>query len=415
MRIKFSIIIPVYNSEKYISDSLKSALSQSFPKKNFEIIIINDSSIDKSKIIIQKFKKKYKNIKIINNRNNKKVSYCRNIGIKEAKGEYIIFLDSDDELKKNSLKKIDHIVNKSKPEVILCLEFKTNKFRILKKKIEKLDSVNSFLSYENKTRIYNPNCWNMVIEKKFLKNNKIYFKKIDIFEDQVFCTSVLFKVKKIKILPGTFYRYIQRPLSLSRNTNYLALYSCFLAIINFLKILKINKLKKNKIRFIKNRIEFIRYIFRLYVLICSLKQITKITQLYKSYKKRNSINKNFLDKYFFSVSRILNLRKRIIPRVLNNDYKNYGKIFIFGFGIEGRTIFHILKNNNIEIDSFVDSNKHFQNYDYFGKKIISPKTFKYRLNKNSNALILLNRTLSQSTDIKNFLQTLNIKRKVIDL
>ena len=100
MRILFIIIIPVYNSEKYLLGSLKSILSQSFPQKNFEIIIINDNSKDSSDIIIKKFKKKFKNIKVIQNKINKKVSYCRNIGIRKARGEYIIFLDSDDELKK---------------------------------------------------------------------------------------------------------------------------------------------------------------------------------------------------------------------------------------------------------------------------------------------------------------------------
>ena len=60
MRILFSIIIPVYNSEKYLLGSLKSILSQSFPQKNFEIIIINDNSKDSSDIIIKKFKKNLK-------------------------------------------------------------------------------------------------------------------------------------------------------------------------------------------------------------------------------------------------------------------------------------------------------------------------------------------------------------------
>ena len=62
-------------------------------------------------------------------------------------------------------------------------------------------------------------------------------KKINIFEDQIFCTSVLFKAQN-KNFPGTFYNYIQRPLSLSRNTNYFALKSCMLALVNFYKFKK---------------------------------------------------------------------------------------------------------------------------------------------------------------------------------
>ncbi len=415
MRILFSIIIPVYNSEKYLLGSLKSILSQSFPQKNFEIIIINDNSKDSSDIIIKKFKKKFKNIKVIQNKINKKVSYCRNIGIRKARGEYIIFLDSDDELKKNSLRKIKNIVKSNRPEVVLCLEFKSNKFKIRNKKVSKLKNVNSFLSYENKARIYNPNCWNMIIKKNFLKKKKISFKKINIFEDQIFCTSVLFKVSKIKILPGTFYNYIQRPLSLSRNTNYFALKSCMLALVNFLQILKTNKLTKNKIQFIKNRIKFIEFIFKKYILICSLSQLKKLDQIYKNFKGYDTIKKKYLNNKSFLISNCIELRKKIISRVLNYKYEKFSKIFIFGFGIEGRTIFHILRNNNIKVNNFVDSNKNFKNYNYFGKKIINLTELKNELNKNSKALILLSKTLNKSQNIGTNFKNLYFKQRVINL
>ena len=114
-----------------------------------------------------------------------------------------------------------------------------------------------------------------------------------------FCTSVLFKVSKIKILPGTFYNYIQRPLSLSRNTNYFALKSCMLALVNFLQILKTNKLTKNKIQFIKNRIKFIEFIFKKYILICSLSQLKKLDQIYKNFKGYDTIKKKYLNNKSF--------------------------------------------------------------------------------------------------------------------
>ena len=105
MGILFSVIVPVFNSEKYVVNTIKSVLRQSFSKEKYEIILINDHSSDNSKLIIQKFKKKFKNIKVINNKKNRRVSYCRNIGIKNAKGRYVIFLDSDDEWHKDKLKK----------------------------------------------------------------------------------------------------------------------------------------------------------------------------------------------------------------------------------------------------------------------------------------------------------------------
>ena len=116
MELLFSIIIPVYNSEKYLSSSLKSVLSQPFSKKKYEIILINDCSTDSSGSIIKSFKRRFKNIKVINNKINRRVSYCRNKGIQNAKGKYVIFLDSDDELKKNSLIKIENILR----TILIC-------------------------------------------------------------------------------------------------------------------------------------------------------------------------------------------------------------------------------------------------------------------------------------------------------
>ena len=92
--VLFSIIIPVYNSEKYLFQCIQSVLNQKY--SNVEIIIVDDCSTDKSLTIIRSFAKRYNNIKIICNKKNEGVSVCRNKGISNAVGKYIIFLDSDD-------------------------------------------------------------------------------------------------------------------------------------------------------------------------------------------------------------------------------------------------------------------------------------------------------------------------------
>ncbi len=99
-----SIIIPNYNKEKYIKETLSSVLIQSYP--NWECIIIDDNSTDNSVELIQKFLKKDSRFKFIE-RDKDSIgggSACRNIGIQKAEGEYLIFLDSDDLLEKNCLK-----------------------------------------------------------------------------------------------------------------------------------------------------------------------------------------------------------------------------------------------------------------------------------------------------------------------
>ncbi|MDP2452524.1 MULTISPECIES: glycosyltransferase [unclassified Kaistella] len=100
--MKLSIIIPVYNSEKYLGQCLQSVCDQDLPKSDYEIIVINDGSKDGSREIILSFKARYNNIIFID-QENKGVSAARNTGLDLALGEYVTFVDSDDEIYANSL------------------------------------------------------------------------------------------------------------------------------------------------------------------------------------------------------------------------------------------------------------------------------------------------------------------------
>ena len=111
--IALSIILPIYNSEKFLRRTIKSCLNKE-RISNYEIICIDDNSTDKSFKIIKNFKRKYPNIKIIKNRKNIGVGASRNLGIKKAKGKYIVFLNSDDTIENENLNIIlDFIKNKN--------------------------------------------------------------------------------------------------------------------------------------------------------------------------------------------------------------------------------------------------------------------------------------------------------------
>lgn len=98
-----SIIIPVYNAEKFLADTINTVLDQTYT--NWELILVNDCSKDKSLDIINKYVKKDKRIRLYNNETNSKAAISRNNGIKLAKGKYICFLDSDDKWEKEKLEK----------------------------------------------------------------------------------------------------------------------------------------------------------------------------------------------------------------------------------------------------------------------------------------------------------------------
>lgn len=99
-----SVIMPLYNNEKYVIEAIRSVINQTY--EDWELIIINDASTDNSKFIVQKFLEEEKDNRIIfiDLKENKGVSFARNLGMRKAKGEYISFLDSDDFWDKEFLK-----------------------------------------------------------------------------------------------------------------------------------------------------------------------------------------------------------------------------------------------------------------------------------------------------------------------
>src|SRR5699024_6491560 len=113
--MKYSIIIPVYNGEKYIEESIESVLKQKVT--DFEIIIIDDGSNDATSIILRKYRS-YLNINIVT-QSNSGVYLARKNGIKHAQGKYCIFLDADDYWEPNTLEEIDMYLKKNEVDLII--------------------------------------------------------------------------------------------------------------------------------------------------------------------------------------------------------------------------------------------------------------------------------------------------------
>lgn len=115
---KISVIIPCYNQEKYIAETINSVLEQTF--KDFEIIIVNDGSTDNTYTIITDFQKKYPQLITIINQENKGLPATRNAAIQRATGEYIFPLDGDDKIAPTCLEKLYSAINQNFGDVIHC-------------------------------------------------------------------------------------------------------------------------------------------------------------------------------------------------------------------------------------------------------------------------------------------------------
>ena len=117
MNKKISVIVPVYNTGKYLDKCLDSLLNQTY--NNLEIIVVEDCSTDKSREALQKYSKN-KKIKIVFNDQNKGLSFSRNIGLKNATGDYVGYIDSDDYVDLDFYEKLMNSIEKNKSEIAIC-------------------------------------------------------------------------------------------------------------------------------------------------------------------------------------------------------------------------------------------------------------------------------------------------------
>lgn len=205
--IKVSIVIPVYNSEKYISRCLESVINQSY--KNIEILTINDGSSDNSLKILKNYEKKYKNIRAID-KQNEGVAKTRNLGISKATGDYIMFIDNDDYIDENYVEKYIHEIDDGAYDIIM------GGYR-------RINDTNKVLFCEtlpntkwSKYIIMAP--WAKLYKREFLIKNNIVFLSYEIGEDVYFNLLAYSKNPKIKIINYIGYNWFFNTKSVSNTT-----------------------------------------------------------------------------------------------------------------------------------------------------------------------------------------------------
>lgn len=190
---KISIIIPIYNTDKYLPTCLDSIIAQTY--KNIEIICINDGSPDNSLQILEKYAQKDSRMKIIN-QENKGVSVARNNGTNNATGEYILFVDADDWLELNCCEQLIKNIGESDIIIFDTIRHINNKIRINKHLETRED------------QILLTGIWNKMYKSTFLKSNKLLFPTgITHSEDFIFNNYIYIIEPKIKYCPEYLYNY----------------------------------------------------------------------------------------------------------------------------------------------------------------------------------------------------------------
>ena len=214
---KVSIIVPVYNAEKYLRKCLDSLIRQTLA--DIEIIVVNDESPDHSAEIIKEYESMDKRIKVVN-RKNGGLARARNSGLSVATAEYIGFVDCDDWVELEMFEKMYEMGTKYSADIVICdyniiFEKYVEKSRLgMETEVLDMDVLGMRQYFDKYQFVYKhgDQVWNKIYKRGFIQNFGILFEKnSEIFhEDKLFNLYCLLNVKKICTIDSSFYNYLQR-------------------------------------------------------------------------------------------------------------------------------------------------------------------------------------------------------------
>lgn len=217
--MRYSIIIPVYNCEKFISRCINSLLEQDFT--DYEIICIDDGSTDSTGRIVDEFAKKDQRIKVIH-QNNSGIANARNCGLLNAIGEYIYFVDADDWVEQGLLKKVNDVFNNMKIDICLFDTYRNFDGVDIPKKsfmgeegvIANKDKIETFALYYKNAVV-----WNKIIRRQMILDAKIEFIDVYYLDDFLFCMEIYESAKNIYYLKTKGYHYVDCLNSITHQHN----------------------------------------------------------------------------------------------------------------------------------------------------------------------------------------------------
>lgn len=395
---KISVIIPVYNAEKYIKRCLNSIIHQSF--NDLEILCVNDGSTDKSLNIIQKFSKKDKRIKIFNTSNNGQGS-ARNLGLKYAKGEYISFIDADDWIKKDMYQKLYHKSKENDLDILFfqMINYINSSGRYVESDLYNYDVFKKFdinipFSPEDASEFLFKIAVcpvSKLYKRKFLIRNNIIFPESIIFEDNVFFYNAFLKASRISFINEHFYVRRRHSESVTQNISEKSL-DIVPATNKMLLLFKDNGwYSKHKIELINHSFSMIlEWFFKSKLILCEefyfkiKSEFFGLNELkedfdnylydgnYKIYKLflENNHYLDFITKYNLSLHNFDLIKKNgkykvsvIIP-FFNNDkliHRTLMSIIHQSFGFENIEVILIDDNSDLGLDIIENYSKKYEN------------------------------------------------------
>lgn len=251
---KVSIIIPIYNAEKFLKQCLDSIINQTY--KNLEIICVNDGSVDNSLQLLKEYKAKDERV-IIVDKKNAGVSEARNDGIRVSSGDYIAFVDSDDWLEKDAIENLYNALIENNVDIVRSTYYENESE-------EKEKLINNLYDVENQkictaeanfvelviNNIYSgkfaSSVWALLVKKECLIKTSLFQKNIPYAEDMILCSELLNVAESIYFLNKPTYHYFLNPVSCTKSKEYYIrnIHSMARAYEKLIELIEKDKFKK---------------------------------------------------------------------------------------------------------------------------------------------------------------------------
>ena len=287
--ISISIIIPTYNVENYIHDCINSILNQEMD--DIEIICVDDLSTDSTRDVLNYYSQKHSNIYCFHMKEKHGSGGCRNYGLKQAKGKYIYFMDSDDWIDPNSLKNIYEMAQTNKTQILMFKnlnymsehhEFDKGNYFVMEHLTYYLNRLFSIDDIKrNDLFKFNVVPWNKLYLKSFLDNINVKFVEKLIHQDEPFFYETMIHADRIYFIDEYYYNYRKRDTSITQLANKVELGT--IQIIEYILLV----FKKNSIYSIYKK-ELLKYLFKIF---CN---------------KYSFINEEFKEEYFIKSKKMIN-------------------------------------------------------------------------------------------------------------
>lgn len=350
---KVSIIVPVYNVEKYLKECLESILEQNFT--DYEIICIDDASTDHSENILATYKKRYNNLSVIRHTENMGLSAARNTGLKYAVGEYVWFVDSDDMIAPSTLKKIYYIAKENSVDIVYFdmlrineEDYKKNLF--IKTLSEECNAIctgkDFFCQLVENHKIGLEVCRQFIRREFLIKQNIVFYEGI-LHEDEIFSFLCMMNAEKVVGVNGKYYIYRQRKGSIMHNKSYRRSESIFVVLIQIMAYWVSHVFTERENQAIA---QYFRELYHAYQFYSCFTDKNKELEV-GGVPERTLFSLIYVEKD----TEYLSLSIQQIEKI-----KKENQIVVFGAGKAAMDIVNILKRRNMEIDAIavsdVDSN-----------------------------------------------------------